>query len=195
MIKPIKEQIGKELLDYGRWYRDSCAFSDNPLVMGIEIENRASRIFSLIEQDKQQERKSYVLGFYFNLENTQVALIQKNRPDWQRGRLNGIGGHIEMGEGPDDAMNRESKEEAGIDAKWNWFCTMQFEDCNVFCYACSGDITPETMTDEVVGWYPVNNLPDNVIPNLKWLIPMALSKEEYMNNVITSPSYQRVDKY
>lgn len=37
--------------------------------------------------------KSYVLGFAFYQDT--VLLINKERPDWQAGRLNGVGGKIE----------------------------------------------------------------------------------------------------
>jgi hypothetical protein len=36
----------------------------------------------------------YVVGFAFDTDG-RVALIRKNRPEWQAGRLNGIGGHVE----------------------------------------------------------------------------------------------------
>lgn len=39
--------------------------------------------------------KEYVLGFAFNRERTKIVLILKNRPDWQKGKYNGIGGKIE----------------------------------------------------------------------------------------------------
>ena len=55
--------------------------------------------------------KSYVLGFCFNTRLDQVVLIQKTRPEWQAGRLNGIGGHIENGELAADAA-RPSTEPA-----------------------------------------------------------------------------------
>ena len=32
----------------------------------------------------------------------------------------------------------------------------------------------KTTTDEQVGIYPVDNLPEDVLPNLNWLIPLAL---------------------
>jgi hypothetical protein len=35
-------------------------------------------------------------------------------------------------------------------------------------------IEVESKTDEKVDWYPVDNIPENVIDNLKWLIPMAV---------------------
>mgnify|MGYP002715664186 CR=1 FL=1 len=40
----------------------------------------------------------FVAGFAFSADGGKVALVRKNRPRWQRGRLNAIGGSIEAGE-------------------------------------------------------------------------------------------------
>lgn len=62
--------------------------------------------------------KNYVLGFLFT--HSGVVLIQKNTPEWQRGKLNGIGGSIEEGETPYAAMVREFAEETGLQQlEWN----------------------------------------------------------------------------
>jgi len=37
----------------------------------------------------------YVLGFL--MDNYRVVLIEKQRPAWQKGLLNGVGGHINHG--------------------------------------------------------------------------------------------------
>jgi 8-oxo-dGTP diphosphatase len=58
--------------------------------------------------------QSYVVGFIFNKERTRVALIRKDRPDFQAGKLNGIGGKIEKGEEADHCMVREAIEETGF---------------------------------------------------------------------------------
>lgn len=61
----------------------------------------------------------YVAGFVFNYNRDKVLLIQKKKPVFQYNKLNGIGGRIEKGESPYDAMVREFKEEAGVELK-NW---------------------------------------------------------------------------
>ena len=53
----------------------------------------------------------YVLGFAFDPLNDRVLLITKNRPEWQDGLLNGLGGHVEDSEAPHHAMQREGAEE------------------------------------------------------------------------------------
>ena len=59
----------------------------------------------------------YVLGFMFNEAESKVLLVWKNRPAWQAGKLNGVGGKIEAGETPVQAMNREFAEETGFVSK------------------------------------------------------------------------------
>lgn len=61
-----------------------------------------------------------------------VALIRKAKPEWQKGKLNGIGGKIEEGEGPFAAMVREFREETGVDHRdWGTFAEMTGPDWSV----------------------------------------------------------------
>ena len=129
----------------------------------------------------------FVVGFLFD-DKDNVALISKNRPEWQRGRLNGIGGHIEVGETPDAAMSREFLEEAGVSLNWRQFCLMTGDGYELYCFTARGrnhDITAvRTMTDEEVGWYAKQNLPANILPNLSWLIPMACYEAEMLQATV-----------
>ncbi len=61
----------------------------------------------------------YVLGFAFTHDG-RVALIEKNRPAWQAGKWNGVGGHMEPGEDIYEAMAREFQEETGVETPWGW---------------------------------------------------------------------------
>lgn len=58
--------------------------------------------------------KKYVLGFVMDKKKEKIVLIKKNRPDFQSGKLNGLGGKIEDGETPVEAIKREIMEESGI---------------------------------------------------------------------------------
>lgn len=128
-------------------------------------------------------RTQYVVGFLFD-NNYKVSLIQKNRPDWQKGKYNGIGGHIENGELPKDAMRREFYEEAGIDINsWEHYCTVYYTDAIIHFFRAFGDYQLITKTDERVFWQPFEKLGDNVIPNLHWLIPLALYTDTDMIKV------------
>ncbi len=60
-----------------------------------------------------QQITNYVVAFLFNQDMNKVWLIRKQKPEWQKGCLNGIGGKIEEGETAMAAMIRELKEESG----------------------------------------------------------------------------------
>ena len=108
-------------------------------------------------------------------------MILKQKPEWQNGKLNGIGGKIEPGEQPIQAMRREFKEEAGAKiVKWENFCNLNSSDGSWYVYFfCSFEpATITTMESEEVGWYPVNKILElSTIPNLKWLIPLAIDND------------------
>ena len=129
--------------------------------------------------------KRYVLGFLFTPIGG-VWLIYKNKPDWQKGLLNGIGGKIEEGELPYDAMVREFKEEAELEIKdWTEFCILtDNREFEVYCFYAMSDLTPKTMTDEEVIHVEISSLPSNTITNLNWLIPMALHSKGFHTKVI-----------
>lgn len=130
------------------------------------------------------EMQEYVVGFLFDPEFQVVALIEKKRPDWQAGRLNGIGGHIEKGETAVEAMEREFQEETGhLVHGWKWHAYCQMEQrptadspgALVQVFMAVGDLTElESPTDERVMLFRVESLPPNVLVNLRWLIPLAL---------------------
>jgi 8-oxo-dGTP diphosphatase len=121
---------------------------------------------------------NYVVGFMFNHERDRVVLIRKNRPEWQRDKFNGVGGHIEEFETSRSAMTREFKEETGVLIyEWNKLITLSSKQDDFTChfYYCFGDVYKcKTTTDELVVSCYVDCLPKNVIPNLRWLIPMCL---------------------
>jgi 8-oxo-dGTP diphosphatase len=120
----------------------------------------------------------YVVGFMFNPAENAVLLLRKNRPTWQVGKLNGIGGRVEDSETPQQAMRRECVEEVGLDVdSWNEFCVLSDErGWRIHFLSSVGPImNASVMTDELPEVVNAFALPFDVIPNLKWLIPMALS--------------------
>lgn len=126
--------------------------------------------------------KQYVLGLLFTTKKDVVWLIRKNRPAWQRGLLNGIGGQVETakGERPDAAMVREFEEEAGLHIDtWKFFCSLGDDrSYQIHCYYAFSDEIPTSMTDEVVISYCYDGTQHWLTPTvvqIQWLIPMALS--------------------
>ena len=120
------------------------------------------------------------LGFVFDPLFQQVVLIQKNRPEWQKGDINGLGGKCEGTETFTHCIAREVKEEAGIwipSQNWRKHAQLKWENWNVTVFAAVfvGDLKQvQSVTDEVVAWYSVLALPSSVKKNLPWLIPMGI---------------------
>lgn len=124
--------------------------------------------------------RRYVVGFALD-EDGRVALIRKNRPEWQAGLLNGIGGRVEPGEASDAAMRREFREETGctIALEWDLIVTMGFlPESHISFYrarttAAVLDSLRTTTDEEVCLVWPGTNNWHLMIPNLSWLIPLA----------------------
>lgn len=126
-------------------------------------------------------KTEYVLGFMFKTDKSAVVLIEKNRPAWQAGKLNGVGGKLEPSEHTVAAMVREFKEETGCDTKpgdWRYFLTLEGGDWRVYCYKAFGEADLRWVTDECPHWFFLFELNEHpIIPNLAWLIPMALDSD------------------
>lgn len=58
--------------------------------------------------------QAYVAGFAFNEDLTHVVMVSKLKPEWQRGKLNAVGGKIENAEMAHIAMVREFQEETSV---------------------------------------------------------------------------------
>lgn len=122
----------------------------------------------------------YVVGFLFDPQRTRVVLIEKLKPDFQKGKLNGVGGKIEDGESPLDAMIREFREEGGIEiVNWREFCQLKFRNSIIYFFAAEGEIDKvSSITDEQIKICALDKFGElNVMANLRWLIPMALDKD------------------
>jgi len=127
----------------------------------------------------------FVVGFPVDPVRREVALIHKLRPEWQRGKLNGMGGRIELGESPVGAMRREAAEEAGLtDVQWLQFHYERHANGpQLWFYVAAVDSLRErvrTLTDErvVVVPLPIFSVdflrnPDVYVYNLCFLVPMA----------------------
>lgn len=124
----------------------------------------------------------YTLAFIFSKELEKVLLITKNRPDYQAGKLNGIGGKIEPGEDPLAGMMREVREETSLDIAaehWQFAGNLVGKDWKVWIYTTIypgefGDAL--SLTDEPVVWYETDSLPPHCLENLFWLIPFCKGK-------------------
>jgi 8-oxo-dGTP pyrophosphatase MutT (NUDIX family) len=152
--------------------------------------------------------KHYVLGFAFshafNQYEKRLVLIRKNRPEWQAGKMNGIGGKIEEEDFKWNfnheatpmvvkyAMTREFKEETGVEStsdQWDYFGKMIFNKDIMGGGAtvhllrsflipiddCKTNEDEEIIIDKVKSYLSGYSYP--LMHNLPILIPLALSTE------------------
>ncbi len=130
----------------------------------------------------------YVCGFLFDPKGEMVLLIRKNRPTWMEGLWNGIGGKIEPGETPEQAMDREFEEETGISAlKWEHVATISGVNFEVTLFAARSEKIEDArqMTDEEIHTIYVANLAfHQLVANLPVLVALALD-----NSGIKKPVY------
>ena len=136
----------------------------------------------------------YVNGFMFDPEGKHVILLLKSYPEkyagkgrmeWQKGRLNGIGGLVQAGEGIEGAMCRKMLEEASIETpieQWRIFAQTSFNGGVCFhLVAIAKDMqqfeSVKAGRDEatsVVALVNLERMP--VLYDLKWLLPLAFDK-------------------
>lgn len=132
-------------------------------------------------------RTTYTVGFLHN--DRRVVLICKNRPEWQAGRLNGIGGHVEDSDAsPLACQVREFQEETGVLVPaWDHFLTLEGAESQIYCYAAydAGGWMDKvaTVTDERVITVLFNNPSYSgyyrLVPNLAWILPLMRQRGNY----------------
>ncbi|WP_375292249.1 NUDIX hydrolase [Sphingomonas melonis] len=155
---------------------------------GIPTQDRCARGHTMpASATIKQRQQAYVCGFMFDPLGGLVVLVEKNRPAWQAGLLNGVGGKIE----PQDAtihaaMAREFHEEAGVStqpADWEEFATLVGPDYKVHMLRTFSDAWHRVATQETeaVKWFPVSALRAGAYPivdQLAYLVPLALAKRQ-----------------
>jgi 8-oxo-dGTP diphosphatase len=139
----------------------------------------------------------FVLGFCFDFGYHNVLLIEKSRPTWQAGKLNGIGGKIEEGESPRVAMAREFQEETGGMVASPTFIPfgrlivngLSEENAEVWLFHAKIDEFPVGLYHKeidgeilhVLDREDVNRWP--TVPNVRVLLPMALNHARHLDAV------------
>jgi 8-oxo-dGTP pyrophosphatase MutT (NUDIX family) len=134
-------------------------------------------------------KRQYVVGFMFTDDTLQVLLIRKTHPRWQAGFLNGIGGHVETGEFPPEALRREFYEETGekSEAEWTHTCTYEGSDYVVYFMRAFDSKTIEKVmardsfpTDETPELWPTSVDSEQLVAACSWAIPLSCATNGVM---------------
>jgi 8-oxo-dGTP diphosphatase len=138
--------------------------------------------FSLAKSYLVRGKKPYVAGFLFDENLNRVVLIRKTKPEYQKGKLNGVGGKVgdhNSEESPDDATRREFLEETGMSvSNWRRFLILNTEHSTISFYWAVGCVeNATTMTEEMISVYDVSDVINrmDIMPNLRWCVQMASS--------------------
>ena len=133
-------------------------------------------------------KKGYVVCICPRYDEFKILLIEKNRPEWQAGRINFPGGSIEEGETPEQAAVRELKEESGLIAdisRSKVIGVVDCPDCVVHCVMLLPEngawwhddvLNPDPDETEKVFWeYAWTAVRDKrILNNLKVIIPLVM---------------------
>lgn len=143
--------------------------------------------YSQIKKMEKQIFKSlsvtaYTVGIMFSSDFQQVILALKDKPEWQKGKYNFPGGHIESGESGMNCICREFAEECGLNTMpfdWKEIGVMNNPFQRYYVNIFSGIYRPgmgeltRMEEDLPVEWFYIQTLPENMVPNLRFLIPFA----------------------
>lgn len=146
---------------------------------------------------------NYCIGAIFNKNLDKILLVKKNPKNlihdkelsnYLKGKLNFIGGKLEKDEASNNAIIRECREETGLELYFTYFATLDTKGGKVYCYYSVTDKIYDfkQLEDEELNIYDLsfNTLSKYQyiyfkirMPNLDWLIPMAINHYNKLENV------------
>lgn len=155
------------------------------------------RIWDMSDNSEVLDR--YALGLVFSTSEKEIALIQKEHPDFLSGSLNGIGGRMNetAGETPLETMSRTFTKETGAplsDFTCEPTCVLtglaskDKKGWVVYCYKITGDLSKLAGQpgQEDLDFYELDELMEEakkgdvkIGRHLEWLIPFHLAAIEY----------------
>lgn len=121
-------------------------------------------------------------------DNKEILLLKKNNPDWQRGLYNGIGGKVELNTTPLETIIKKCQEELGVNIS-NWIeldseiSSSGIEIVYFLTTLNENEIKKlQSQTDERAELFSINNLPTNILQDLKIQIERQFFKPKNKMN-------------
>ncbi|QDM02089.1 NUDIX hydrolase [Aliarcobacter butzleri] len=125
---------------------------------------------------------NYVVGIV--TDGSKILLLRKNNPDWQKGLYNGVGGKVDLDETPFEAIIRECQKEVGLEiSNWSEIETIPLQsgvDLTYFFAVIEEEELKkaQSLQDERVEFFDIDNLPKNILKDLKEQIDNIFLKIE-----------------
>jgi mutator protein MutT len=140
----------------------------------------------LNEEKKKKDLKKNAVAIIVNSDNKFLLLKRSDDPKiWMPNKWALVGGGIEKGESPEEAVKREIKEEIGLDIDKfiKTFSIQRHKDSIEHIFACryDGDPTEITLNEENTnyGWYDIKEIDFlDIVPHLIEYITLAFKKYE-----------------
>lgn len=140
----------------------------------------------LNEEKKKKELKQNVVAVIVNSDNKILLLKRSDFKDqWMPSKWSLVGGAINKKESPEDACEREIKEETGLEINKfvESFTIQRHEDSEETIFACryDGEATDITLNEENsnYGWYDVSEMEFlDTVPHLIEYITLVFKKYE-----------------
>ena len=121
-------------------------------------------------------------------DNKEILLLRKNNPDSQKGLYNGIGGKVELNTTPLETIIKKCQEELGVNIS-NWIeldseiSSSGIEIVYFLTTLNEGEIKKlQSQTDERSELFSINNLPTNILQDLKIQIERQFFKPKNKMN-------------
>lgn len=121
-------------------------------------------------------------------DNKEILLLKKNNPDWQKGLYNGIGGKVELNTTPLETIIKKCQEELGVNIS-NWielYSEISSSGIEIVYFLTTlneGEIKKlQSQTDERAELFSINNLPTNILQDLKIQIERQFFKPKNKMN-------------
>lgn len=147
--------------------------------------------------------KHYVLCYVPHDKFEAVLFIEKEHPEWQKGKVNLPGGKVEPGETAEEAAVRELMEETGIDSlsmgiigtiigqEQTEVLALQKDVWRVDIVHCDPlSCEHKQLTDELPFWQTISTMvhDERLINNLRVILPMLENNVRYWT--ITYPDHR-----
>ncbi len=124
---------------------------------------------------------TFAAAYIILIKDKKILLARRYNTGFEDGKYSLPAGHIESGESFTQALVRETQEEIGISLKTNQAKvshvmhrkTPNREYVDVYYTATDWEDTPKNMEQtkcDGLSWFPVDNLPENIIPYVRQAI-------------------------